>query len=107
MAEGGPCRFALYALITREVTDIAGRGGQEAIRSDLKPLEELQRAWPTLSLGPPASIRLRLVEVQFRAGMTAVRIEDALFDRAPGDEPPRDAQARIVRVTLPIPNAKV
>ena len=99
---GGNCRFALYALITRAVADVAGRIGQEAAFPGLVPIG----SWPAIASADADRLILRLVEIQYRDGTDLSNIDDKLFTPS-ANGVPQDAKARIVRVWLPIPNGRV
>ena len=102
------CQFSLYLLITRAVSDIAGRPEQEAgVENGLLPLDGKMWPAPASTAAAPAgpAARLRVVEIQHRSAETIDPIDVALFGPAVPGVDPTDAKARISRVWLPIVNA--
>jgi len=102
------CQFSLYLLITRAVSDIAGRPEQEAaVENGLVPLDNKIWPAPASAAATPAwaAARLRVIEIQHRSAETIDPIDVALFTPAVAGVNPTDAKARISRVWLPIVNA--
>jgi hypothetical protein len=96
------CRFVLFGLVTRTVTDAFGRAGQEAF-VQIAPLDQM--ANPGLQ-----NMRLRVIEVQFRLKaadsipkvQTLDDLTGVLFPTPAPSGPPADAGARVVRMSIPL-----
>lgn len=99
---GGHARFEWFALVTQEVSDVAGRRDQETGYSDFLRLSKAP-AWPVPGNDAAPRLRLRLIEVQYRDSNEndLGNLRAALFST---DANPQDAKARIVRMTRPIAN---
>lgn len=99
---GGHARFEWFMLVTQEVNDVAGQRDQETAYSDFLRLSK-KPVWPAPSDDTASRLRLRLIEVQYRDTdeNELGNLRAALFST---DATPKDAKARVVRMTRPIAN---